>query len=145
MNTTLIAHPATNPSTRQENVSILAKWTAITIWRIESISLIKTLRREKKKTIFQFRQPSFFEISFSNKVVFCHIVKLHGTNQLGPKRVSLWTHTEKLCNITAALIHYTFCEAATTTAEHNLQAEKEHFQSLLLETALCGKCLAKRT
>lgn len=84
-------------------------------------------------------------MSFSNKVVFFHNVKLHGTNELGPKRVSLWTHTEKLCNITAALIHYTFCEAATTTAEHNLQAEKEHFQSLLLETALCGKCLAKRT
>lgn len=63
---------------------------------------------EEKSTILQFWQPSFFEISFSSKVVFCHIVQLHGTNELGPKRVSLWTHTEKLCNITAALIHYSF-------------------------------------
>lgn len=60
MNTTLIAHPATNPSTRQENVSILAKWTAITIWRIESISLIKTLRREKKTNYFSVSAAQLF-------------------------------------------------------------------------------------
>lgn len=70
MNTTLIAHPATNPSMRQENVSILAKWTAIIIWRIESISLIKTLRREKKKQFLSFGSPAFFKLVFQIKLSF---------------------------------------------------------------------------
>lgn len=47
MNSTLIAHSAAFPPMRQENVLILAKWTVIIIWRIESISYIEALRREK--------------------------------------------------------------------------------------------------